>query len=96
MNFHTFSIQKTCWNKKLPVEQVRGISPLVSGTPYLSQPCEDARLCMMNQAAAPRHIEQYQPDGKGEIPRDNGGKITGTPALIDPEGNPVENQSSQS
>lgn len=39
-------------------------------------------LDMMNQAAAPRQVEQYQPDENGEIPRDESGTPTETPVIL--------------
>jgi hypothetical protein len=40
-------------------------------------------LDMMNQAAAPRRIEQYKPNALGEINRDEKGNPTETPVLLD-------------
>ncbi len=40
-------------------------------------------LDLMNQAAAPRRIEQYKPNDKGEINRDDKGNPTDTPVLLD-------------
>ena len=40
-------------------------------------------LDLMNQAAAPRRVEQYKPNDEGEINRDEKGNPTETPVLID-------------
>ncbi len=40
-------------------------------------------LDLMNQAAAPRRIEQYKPNDNGEINRDEKGNPTDTPVLLD-------------
>ncbi|TRX54908.1 DUF2589 domain-containing protein [Fulvivirga sp. M361] len=47
-------------------------------------------LDMMNQAVAPRRVEQYKPDENGEIGRDENGKIKEKPVLLDAENKPIE------
>ncbi|PIB35283.1 hypothetical protein BFP72_07660 [Reichenbachiella sp. 5M10] len=52
-------------------------------------------LDMMNQAAAPRQIEQYKAKD-GEIERDKDGKIIGKPTLVDSTSKPIEDDATSS
>ena len=45
---------------------------------------------MMNQAAQPRQVESYKPNAQGELDRDDKGKPTGQPTLVDANGEPAK------